>query len=216
MGTRFSVAAVLAFALSGCGGTGGGTSTISGAGPSFRDEDSTGGTPIKISYVRFNEEQDPVARTTKFVHHYRVMLSQGWMNRKGPKANEPFERIWREVYRGESVPDRVMEEIVKKAMAAGFGELRETPVDRINTEQLRRIEKMNDRATGQRTRFITIETEGFKKTAAYYDNDDSRAGVKGPLTAKFLAVEAELLQIMPMYTIMASVKSDSSMPRERK
>ena len=38
-------------------------------------------------------------------------------------------------------------------------------------DRLRQIERTNDRATGQRTRYITVETETFKKTVTYADND---------------------------------------------
>jgi len=215
---RIKCSLVLAAAiLSGCAGDGGGGSPMKDAeGPSFRDPDATGGAPIKVSYVRFNEEQDLNTRAVKFVHHYRYMLSQGWRNRRGPRALEPFERIWRDIYKAEEVPDNVMGELVRRMMAAGFGDLKETPIERINLESLKRIEKMNDRATGQRTRFITVEMDGLKKTAAYSDNDDSKGGVKGPLVTKFLAVETEMLHVMSAYTVMSSVETDSTMPRGKR
>jgi hypothetical protein len=216
---------VAAAVLAGCSGGGGANEA---AGPSFRDPDTTGGTPVKVSYVkvsyvRFNEEQDMNnPRVSKFVHHYRYMLSEGWKNRRGPRAMEPFEKIWRDIYKAESVPDNVMQELVQRMMAAGFADLRETPMERINVEALRRIERTNDRATGQRTRYITVETEKFKKTVSYADNDDSRADpstpgarIKGPLMEKFLAVETAMLNIMSAYTIMTSVETESSMPKGR-
>ena len=213
MGTRFRVALLAAAVLSGCADSGGGQSTMSGDGPSFRDDDTSGGIPIKVSYVRFNEEQDTLARATKFKHHYRYMLSRGWKNRRGPRSHEPFERLRWTAYKAEEVPDHVMEELVRRMMAAGFADLKETPIDRINLEELRRIERMNDRAKGQRTRFITVETEKMKKTAAYYDNDDAKGGKVGPLLEKFLAVEQEMLKVMPAYTVYIEAETDSSMPR---
>jgi hypothetical protein len=219
---RIKCSLVLAAAiLSGCAGDGGGGSSMKGTDePSFRDPDATGGNPIKVSYVRFNEEQDLNTRAVKFVHHYRYMLSQGWRNRKGPRALEPFERIWRDIYKAEEVPDNVMGELVRRMMAAGFGDLKETPIDRINLESLKRIEKMNDRATGQRTRYISVETGSMKKTASYEDNDDSHMGpkgrIKGPLVEKFLAVEQEMLSVMSAYTVMSSVETDSTMPRGKR
>jgi len=215
---RIRSSLVLAAAiLSGCAGDGGGGSPgRDSQDPSFRDPDPSGGTPIKVSYVRFLEEEDMNTRARKFVHHYRYMLSEGWKNRRGPKAQEPFERIWRDIYKAEEVPDNVMGELVRRMMAAGFGDLKETPMDRISLETLKRIEKMNDRATGQRTRYITVEAEGIKKTAAYADNDDSHNGVKGPLVTKFLAVETEMLHVMSAYTVMSRVETDSAMPRGRK
>ncbi|HKS17091.1 MAG TPA: hypothetical protein VJU16_07245, partial [Planctomycetota bacterium] len=208
---------VVAAALSGCGESGGnGPATNPNNEPTFRDPDLSGGTPIKVSYVRFNEEQDSMTRVTKFKHHYRYMLSRGWKNRRGPRSHEPFERLRWTAYKAEEVPDNVMEELVKRLMALGFGDLRETPLDRINLEELRRIEKMNDRVKGQRTRFITVETETFKKTVAYYDNDDSRGGKMGPLTQKFIAVETEALNVMQAYTVFIEAETDSSMPRGKR
>ena len=214
MRTRFSIAIMAAAFLAGCAGGGGG-GTNEAAGPSFSDPDLTGGTPIKVSYVRFNAEQDMNnPRVTNFVHHYRYMLSEGWKNRKGPRSLEPFEKIWKDIYKAESVPDNVMQEFVKKLMDAGFGDLRETSLDKVNLETLKRIERTNDRPTGQRTRYITIETETYKKTVCYADNDDSRAGVKGPLTDKFLKVEEALIPVMSAYTILTSVESRSAMPKK--
>src|SRR5688572_8557722 len=105
LGVRIKFSLVVAAAiLAGCADNSKGNDpTISG--PSFRDADMSGGKPIKISYVRFVELVDPQTGKTKFVHQYRYMLSQGWMNRKGPKAHEPFEKIWRDVFIAHSVAD---------------------------------------------------------------------------------------------------------------
>jgi hypothetical protein len=75
---------------------------------------------------------------------------------------------------------------------------------------------MNDRVKGQRTRFITVETEKFKKTAAYYDNDDSKPGAIGTLTKKFIAVEELMLNVMSAYTVYIEAETDSSMPRGKR
>lgn len=217
MGTRFSIALIAAVALSGCAESGGGKmSSMETDGPSFRDTDTSGGTPIKVSYVRFNEQQDPQTRVNRFQHWYRFMLSQGWMNKKGPRAHEPFERIWRDAFKAEGVGDKVMEELVRQMMAAGFGDLHETPMESIDVKALQRIEKTNDRVAAQRSRYITVETEGYRKTVSYNANDDSRGGKIGVLTQKFIDVEKVLNNVMGTYTIQVTTQSDSSMPRSRK
>ena len=212
MRTRFSglVAAVLA---AGCaGGDGGGTAAEPWSSTGDSDPD---GKIIKVSYVRFIAEQDAKTHQTRFVHNYRFMLSQGWTNRRGPRAKEPFEKLWRDSFRAESVPDRVMEELVRRMNAAGLNELKDTSLDRIDLETLRRLDRSDDLKTATRMRIITVETDRGRKTVTYYDNDDSRAGTMGPLTKRFLAVEQEMLKVMAQYTIQVSVETDSTMPRDR-
>lgn len=214
MRIKFSLvfAAVL---LAGCSGNlKGNDPTISG--PSFRDADMSGGKPIKISYVRFVELVDPQTGKTKFVHQYRYMLSRGWMNRKGPKAHEPFEKIWRDVFIAHSVADSTMEEIVQSMMAAGFGDLRETQIDQAKVEECKRIGKTGDKVAGQRTRYITIETDDYRRTVCYADNDDSKPKVIGPLTQKFCDVESVINPVLGSFTILVGIQSDSTMPRGRK
>lgn len=222
---RTSYSLVLAAAmLAGCaGGGGGGGSASPGSNElTFRDSDTSGGKPIKISYVRFVELTDPQTGKSKFVHQYRYMLSQGWMNLKGPKAHEPFERIWRDAFVAHSVADPTMEEIVRNMMSKGFGELRETQVDQRKIDEIRRIEKTLDKVAGQRTRYITVETDNYKRTVCYLDNDDSkpptqgRPGTIGPLTQKFCDVESVINPVLGSYTILVGVQNDSTMPRGKR
>lgn len=172
----------------------------------------TAGKAIKVSYVWFFEEQDVRTRQTRVVHNYRYMLSEGWTNRKGPTPQEPFERLWRDPYMA-TVQDSVMEELVGRMMAAGFGELKESDLGRVDLEALRRIEKTNDRQAAKMARVITIETENFKKSATLRDNDDSKGNLAGPLMQKYRAVEKTVLAQMSGFTIQVTVEKSATMPR---
>jgi hypothetical protein len=198
---------VLAAALlAGCSGGGGGSSTVDE--PSFRDSDSSGGIPIKLSYVAFQPQTDAKGTPTGWKHTYKYMLSTGWMNKRGPSPREPFERIWaRDAYVGQNIHDARMIEMLKVIDAAGFRDLRETPLARIDLDRLKRIEQTGDKDAAAKTRIITIETEEFRRTVASYDN--SAPG----LVEKFRAVEREVIKCVFANTIQVTKDSQSTMPR---
>ncbi|HTF56870.1 MAG TPA: hypothetical protein VK661_06525 [Planctomycetota bacterium] len=213
---RLRHSAVLALAgvfLAGCAGEASpdAGSPFNDPGPSTTNP-ATAGKAIKVSYVWFFEEQDVRTRQTRVVHNYRYMLSEGWTNRKGPTPQEPFERLWRDPYMA-TVQDSVMEELVRKMMASGFGELRESEMGKIDLQALQRIEKTNDRQAARMARVITIETENFKKTATLRDNDDSKGNLAGPLMQKYRAVEKTVLAQMSSFTIQVTVEKSATMPR---
>src|SRR5262245_33309526 len=138
---------ILAAALAaGCGGGGGGGGSSTREEPSFRESDTSGGTPIKLSYVTFQPQTDARGTPTGLKHAYKYALSTGWMNKRGPSPREPFERVWgRDAYVGQNIQDAIMMDMVKVLDAAGFRELRETPLARIDIDRLRRIEQTGDK-----------------------------------------------------------------------
>jgi len=208
-----AVLGLAAVVLAGCSGgpSSDGVSPFNDPAPNTTDPASTG-KAIKVSYVWFFEEQDVKTRQTRVVHNYRYMLSEGWTNRKGPTPQEPFERLWRDPYMA-TVQDSVMEELVRKMMASGFGELRESDLGKVDLKALQRIEKTNDRQAAKMARVITIETDNFRKTATLRDNDDSKGNLAGPLMQKYRAVEKTVLQQMSSFTIQVTVEKSATMPR---
>jgi hypothetical protein len=209
MGIRRSgLLALAGVILAGCGGSGGGSSDDD---RSFIDPD-TEGKAIKVSYLRFTPEQDPKGRGVKWTHTYRFLLSEGWVSKQGPLPKGPLDRLYRDRYEGRA-QDRIVEELVRRMEAAGFGRLKETPLATINLESLRRIEKLQDGKAAQRTRIIMVETENSQKVATYEGNDDSKSGVVGPQTQLFLDVEEQLVPIISAYTILATFEKSSSTPK---
>jgi len=156
MGTWPSGLLALACALlAGCAG--GGESSDEA---SYLDPD-TPGKAIKVSVVWFPPpDKDPRTKVANWRHQYRYMLSQGWVNKRGKSTKEPFEKIYRDPWMAdEGVQDSLMEALVRRLEEVGLGRLKETPLEMINIEALRRIERTNDGATAQRTLIITVETE---------------------------------------------------------
>jgi hypothetical protein len=193
--------------LAGCGG---GTGTSNSPEPSFRDVDPSGGTPIKLSYVAFQPKTDAKGTPTGWQHAYKYTLSTGWMNKRGPSPREPFERIWRDAYVGQNIHDARMAEVLQVLDAAGFRELRETPIAKIDLDRLRRIEQTGDKEAAARTRIITVETEEFRRTVTSYDNHDPG------FAQKFIAVEREVIKFIFSNTIQVTKESQSTMPRGKK
>jgi hypothetical protein len=205
--TRLSWVLVLA-AAAGCSGDGG-----SNRSPDYNwdssDPGSTG-VAIKLSYVRFDPDTDAKGRQGKWVHQYKYMLSEGWMVKRGPSPREPFERHWRRgAYVGENIHDQRMIEMVQKMDAAGFRQLRETPLNQIDIEKLKRIEQTGDRDAAQKTRIITVETENSRRTVTSYDNAD-------PASAKiFHDVERLVVIFVFGNTIQVTKDTQSTMPRSK-
>lgn len=191
--------------LAGCGGGGTGTSDFSE--PSFRDVDPSGGTPIKLSYVAFQPKTDAKGTPTGWKHTYKYVLSTGWMNKRGPSPREPFERLWRDAYVGQNIHDARMVELLKILDAAGFRELQETPLARIDLERLRRIEQTGDKEAATKTRIITVETEEFRRTVTSYDNHDPG------IVEKFIKVEREVIKFVFANSIQVTKEGTSTMPR---
>jgi len=176
------------------------------------------GTPkvIKVSYLRFDYIQDPRTGKARWVHNYRLMLSQGWTDKRGrERLNEPFLRAFRDPFYSDSVPDGVMQKLVNDLQARGFDSLKTTPAERFNLEQMRRQEREGNRDALKWIRIITVETEAGARCVCFEDNDDTGRGTRpvGPQTRAFLECERQVLAVATGYTIQVTVEKDPANPR---
>ena len=206
MATRFSLLLAVAI-LAGCSGGGSqGSSATSGDWDSASDSP---GVAMKISYLSFQPQTDAKGATTGWKHAWKYMLSQGWMNKRGPSPREPFEKTpWRrDAFVGENIHDIRMSEMIDRLKAAGLEELKDTPLNQLDFEKLKRIELTGDKDAASRTRIITVETENFRRTVASYDNHTPG------LVERFRAVEREVIKCVFANTIQVTKDSHSTMPR---
>ncbi|MBI4564958.1 MAG: hypothetical protein HY716_09735 [Planctomycetes bacterium] len=194
-----SVFSAISSLLAGCGGSHAQLSDAELFGP-----DEGRGLAIKVSYLRYDYRPDPKTRTNRLGHSYFLMMSEGWKNKRGSDANEPFQKIFRDPFYSDSIQDEILIALVRRMEAAGFHELRETPLESIDLDLLRRVEQTQDARTAGRIRVITVETDKFRKTVTYNDNDDARGTEPGPLNTIFWHVQREILLLAPQYTVQVS------------
>ena len=209
MAIKSSVILAAALMFAGCAGDGGSNRSPDYNWDSAGDPGSSGAA-IKISYFRFDPEQDPKGQSGRLKPTYKYMLSEGWMVKRGPSPREPFERFWRRgAYVGENIHDARMKEMVAKLDAAGFGQLRETSLNKIDLEKIKRIDQTGDKEAAIRTRVITVETEGSRRTIDFRDNmDEGSAKV-------FREVERLVVIFVAGNTIQVTKETQSTMPKGR-
>lgn len=209
MAIKSSLALVAAALFAGCAGEGG-----SNPHPDYNWDSSgdpgSAGAAIKISYFRFDPEQDPKGQSGRLKPTYKYMLSEGWMVKRGPSPREPFERNWRRgAYVGENLHDMRMKEMVAKLDSAGFGQLRETSLAKIDIEKIKRIDQTGDKEAAIRCRIITVETETSRRTIDFRDNmDEGSAKV-------FREVERLVVIFVAGNTIQVTKETQSTMPKGR-
>ncbi len=188
----------------GCSGTG---SSTDGVTP------EEGATQVaKISYLRFDFIQNPQTGQKKWIHTYRLMLSESWRAKRGPAnaKDEPFLRLYMDPYLSDAVPDSVMAGLLTEIRRKGFDQLQETPVEMINLEALRRAEREGNKDVLKWKRIIFVETDTWKRCITCEDNDDTGRGSRppGPKTKAFLEVERAVLSVATGYTIQVTVEKD--------
>lgn len=204
---------LLALVAAGCGGTGSSNSGTTGGDP-FETGASRA---IKVTYIRYNLEP----RAKRWEPEYRIMLSDGWRQKNGQSPREPqFTKIFRHPFLAESIPDEVLVVLAREMVRAGLNDLRDTTIDRINTEELKKIERLStqDPNVIERVkvlRIINIETEDFKKTVTFYDNDDRLMGPpsRDSLSFKFSLVEREVIKVAVQYTVQIRIEANPAIPK---
>src|SRR5262245_58432363 len=154
---RLSLLALLAVA--GCSS---GSSSRTVIGP-----DGLEGTPLKISYFRFQKE----AAKGRLQAAFYVMLSWGWKNRFGPVAREPFERVTNNVYRNVEIADPNMEKLIEALKEKGWDALPATDVSRIDLKRLSQLDREGSATTETvgPMRWLTVSDGTTTKTVSNED-----------------------------------------------
>lgn len=194
--------------LAGCAGTPGGPEVPS------TPPDEEAPKIIKVSYLRYDYVADPRTQQKKWIHSYRIMLSEGWTARdRSPR--ERFLAIYRDPFFCDSVPDEVLARLVEEIRRKGFDQLQGRDVESINLDDLKRAERTGEKDVLKWKRIIQVETDTWKKCVTLEDNDDTARGAKpvGPLTRAFLDVERAVLQVAMSFTIQVTVEKDPARPR---
>ncbi len=166
---------------------------------------------IKVTYIRFN--WDP--KNKRFVHEYRIMLSDGWRQKNGQNPREPFTKLWRDPFKAESIPDTVLDNLVKEMEKFGLNDLNSRAADSINLEELKKVEKLPYERSAEvlRWRIINLETDAGKKTVTFIDNDDRAVVNNGPQALKFSKVEMQVIKVAAQYTVQVTYDTPPMIPK---
>lgn len=160
------------------------------------------GKAIKVTYIRFNWDD----KARQFVGTYRIMLSEGWVKKYGASPREPFPRVFPRPYRGEGIPDSMMELLISEMVRFGLHDLNATTADRVDLEALKRVERSTDYNVVAGWRMINIETDTIRKTVIAKDN-------LLELGQKFNKVETQVVRVANMYTVQVTVERLPTIPK---
>ncbi len=157
---------------------------------------------MKITCVRFNQDQ----KTQRMKPEYYVMLSRGWKVRFGSWAKEPFERIYKNPFKGVEVPDVRMDELIRAMKAKGWDRLPETDLDRIDIHRLAQVEReaRGNPLIATQTRYLTVQVDNARRTVSY--EDVLRTG-DGRIHQAFVDCELIALKGAMQHTVQVTVET---------